>query len=711
MSDLSLEGPLPQLKLKTDLSRLASHLPSIMLLSLAPTTAHPPTTVIPPLVLSAFQHAVAQCDPMVRSYYEDQEADARVAEIAARENGYILGLDSDYMILGGGEGRGYVELLDMLWVAKEEISNAGKNDGDDGFTPVKGSRKKQLMTKRLSRPHALSPPGNIESLTISAYHPRLLAEHLGLPLPLLPLFAALVGNDYASFHLLFFQRHLTSAERTPIVAEALRSVLAQQQRLHARKKKIPSSSSSSTTGSTAGDEAFDFLTSAIEALLLHPPLSTEKLAEVHSALISSTMAYTLPPHPSVSAYSLLTPACRPAANVEILALYEAAASEGKFSPKLVTAIRDGIYLGRVVVEDLNERKSGGIIYGGEIREVAWGVLEEGVGIGLGIEEEPQEEDVDAELVEGEEEDDEEMIDVVEETSDEEDVRDVSPLGAVEIEEPSTAAQKPSTITEYYPSATRIISKLFLISPLPSLAKPSSSLESEPCSLTALQPFSARLALFLSTLNSAKSLILALPAHLQLLAAIIRHVVVVTSRSAPKHRLTRHEVSALVFAGVEAYRHSLPSQLNSATEAFNVTPLQPVLSKRSIFLSAALLHTLDSSLLLSQALLLTPHLPSPSLIYSGRTLHSYLATSPSTWTKGPDGEQCLEAVLDGLEVGALRGDEGAKRKGKKEEEKTNIGSSEIEERVGNGKKKKKNKGQGSKIGGGRGAFDLLMNMEN
>lgn len=181
--------------------------------------------VIPPLLLYATIEACQNIpNQQVELIFAPTEADSLVAEIATeKEQGYALSLDSDYFVLcARGKGCPYVPLDSLEFLVQvpapeqpksEESSKVDDVDEFSGFMPVKG-RKRGYKRNDAPNPAGTSPltatrqvrdlpplAGDVEklnSVTVRIYRPHVLASHLQIPPSLLPLLAALVGNDYTT---------------------------------------------------------------------------------------------------------------------------------------------------------------------------------------------------------------------------------------------------------------------------------------------------------------------------------------------------------------------------------------------------------------------------------------------------------------------------------------------------------------------------------
>ncbi|PWN52549.1 hypothetical protein IE53DRAFT_384992 [Violaceomyces palustris] len=189
----------------------------------------------------------------------ENEADGLVAEIAERRGGWAVSNDSDFFILcsKGNKGRGYVPLDGIEYLVKvkkveeERVNPASaftqeldSNQGaslDDGFEEVgRKGKPKRKNNNKVSDPTPLpladvmilsNPPlpneegTQVQGVRFQSYSSFKLAALLQLPPSLLPLLAALVGNDYTTpLQASILSRNLPSGhERVSSVAAVLRS--------------------------------------------------------------------------------------------------------------------------------------------------------------------------------------------------------------------------------------------------------------------------------------------------------------------------------------------------------------------------------------------------------------------------------------------------------------------------------------------------------
>jgi hypothetical protein len=205
--------------------------------------------VVPPNLLYA---TIDACQTMpgkqVEMVFAPTEADSLVAEIATeRDNGYAVSLDSDYFILcARGKCCPYVPLDTIEYIVQlpthpetANVSSLPQEDADEmgDFVPVKG-RKRGAKKNNKQQVDILStatqqrrdiPPGDsdeekLSAVSIRAHRPQDLALHLQIQPTLLPLLAALVGNDYTTAvqsNVLF--RQLQGPRRVSEAASILRS--------------------------------------------------------------------------------------------------------------------------------------------------------------------------------------------------------------------------------------------------------------------------------------------------------------------------------------------------------------------------------------------------------------------------------------------------------------------------------------------------------
>jgi hypothetical protein len=139
-------------------------------------------------------------------------------------------------------------------------------------------------------PKGLFLPGVVLSLSVTSYTPQALAEHLDIPVTLLPLLGALVGNDFSKdteegsrrIQSLFFSRDLTLCERINKVADIIRTVISPQK----RKAKLQVGS------------VMDLIERTVNALLSRLPpsrsLGSGETASIIDKVVNATLQYAIP---------------------------------------------------------------------------------------------------------------------------------------------------------------------------------------------------------------------------------------------------------------------------------------------------------------------------------------------------------------------------------------------------------------------------------
>ncbi|WVQ75878.1 hypothetical protein IAR50_005512 [Cryptococcus sp. DSM 104548] len=158
------------------------------------------------------------------------EADGVCVKMAEAVNGYVLGQDSDFLILVGKSERmsGYVPLDMMSWIEGE----ASKQDEGSDFAPspstfqeVNGRRKKSYNPRHSS---LLPPPTHQHpTLILTVISPHSLRQRLRLSANYMALFASLIGNDYTPPEALkrFYEPSLSPSRRIEKAALVLREQL------------------------------------------------------------------------------------------------------------------------------------------------------------------------------------------------------------------------------------------------------------------------------------------------------------------------------------------------------------------------------------------------------------------------------------------------------------------------------------------------------
>jgi hypothetical protein len=302
LADAGGTGASPPEKHDTLVSRLQSQISTARLFyTTSPTSRSTPgfsrsEVILPPLASQTFIHALERLG-VDTHFVPLGEADGAVVALADRLGAYILGQDSDFLILIGGPGagrvKGYVPLDMIMWIESphEGVSSAGtatqsRDEQSGGEWETRHNRRETHRQSHLLPPPSLTNP----SLVITAIPPVALRQRLRLPASLLPLFASLCGNDYtppsASEYL--FEPGLRTTGRIEKVARVLREVLFNP---HGGS---PRNSHSASTSENAGDHAVELVKKVIKRLAVRDFSHDGALPELVEAIIEATFQYALP---------------------------------------------------------------------------------------------------------------------------------------------------------------------------------------------------------------------------------------------------------------------------------------------------------------------------------------------------------------------------------------------------------------------------------
>jgi hypothetical protein len=699
-------GASPQLKFSTQMVRLGqSHVqPSLLFFRTSPNSRSAPrflneTRIIPPLLYTACLHAlndIRKSTDALQVEFADEEGDPYAVELAARLGGYVVGNDSDFVVLNTEGYLGYIPLEEMIWHSplKEEIPVA---EDDHDFQPVHRAKpKKPVSAAGLGR-GIIPPEAGAFTLTATAYSPAVLATHLKIPVPLLPLLGALVGNDYTNsgesssrktVQQLFFDKRLSLSQRIDRVASTLQTILSPVTQ-NGRKPKHQIGS------------VMDLIDKAVHSLLsrLTGVLGSGEIDEVVEKVVEAALQYAIPKEdtsgiwPSsccilhdpdvcpllpllsrkvdaeVSIFDEENEGFRDA--VAIRDRYLEAYRGGNLAPKIMGILGSGTFWPRVFLENPDlETVSRSI--GRPIREWGYAILHDAVGL-------HQTPDPDSESDAGQEGsgDEEELVDVVESDSDDGDDllaplkgeldrlhgSDASSIqGASAASATSSGLARPSrlpTITEYLRRGTRIAQENVTVHPLRQFLSSISPAENEDPSYNAtyllLRPYEVRLNVFLRALKSDNHLVRALaPEHI-LPVLTLRWVIYMThlradSKERGKEQWTRRE--AQCFLAAFDWRVSCAHKPGPP----------PLIVDRYVQLAAQALSTLETLEHFSQVLLLPPGaMPSPAHLFSGRMFHENLTGKyllpDHTAAAIPDA--LLEAVSYDLEAAFVEDRQGKK----------------------------------------------------
>ncbi|KIJ51323.1 hypothetical protein M422DRAFT_26742 [Sphaerobolus stellatus SS14] len=704
------------------------------------------TRIAPPLAYSAIVSTLLSMEGLVDVEFAEGEADPHIVALAGRLGAYVMANDSDFVVLNCEGYKGYIPLDDMVWCAivkdtdmlsTDSFSVAGGDD-DAEFqvvTKKKSKSKQKIKDSRLELGTGPIPPSSQDysewHLVLTVFEPSILAGHLSLPTSLLPLLGSLIGNDYASFD--FFRSSESIVERVERVAETLSSVVKDAQSPNVRTvRKI-------ARGSHGG--VMDVIGTTIERLLLwrdpkNPP-SSAQIDEITERVVLSTLEYAV--HESVSLFpedegdatSSLGSRSHHNVTADIRQMYIEAFHSGVMHPLLMQTFAKGVCFPRLFLED-PDRESCVCSISRPIREVIWRIFAKGGGIPSRSDPSTEpEEQGDAEDYTDEmfaEDDEEELIDVVEEWSDDDEIpfQEDDPLAVLRgrlqrlsfsenggeqpkkpnLSVPSTVPSSPpneedildsastaKVVTEYVRRGQRVAAEDSVVAGLDDLFW-----NQEDRSLVQMRTLSERLDIFLKILRSdtpsirelaSETLdvgssqlggellaILTLRWVLQMLHDRAEEVEGNRKRDREKEKWTRSECEAFLWI------------ICADEEVVETPPIQD----RSVQLTAQILAATEAIQWLAQALLLMkpPGAASPDSkpfslgqsehLFSGRKFHSALALHRKGSTDLYD--KLHQAALEGLEAAVA--EERGKRGKKERKAKQNAGNVPIPVVEGSGR---------------------------
>lgn len=384
--------------------------------------------LLPPLL---WHCVVSTLDSLgVETVQGETEADSLVAEYAETLGGYAVSNDSDYFVLCGRgcKCKGYVQLdsIEYLIDLPASASQApeeqmSQSTEDDGFEQVgrKGkarSRKGQPAEAFATRVVAVHPPseevGTLAAVRFISYSSPKLAAQLQLPLALLPLLAALVGNDYTgpSQASVLFRNMPSGAERIQEVAQALRTEwraigLGNQSRDSRRVRTLKGTNGAERDADTRSETGFSVASSAtatptrahqqagldlpadpvramVEAVVgrmlaradvnRSHYVATGELEAIVDAIIDSVCTYSLlthsaAPHLSSPSAAFFKPTSSESKSLA-LAAYQKAFRRANFNARLVEALTLQVFITRQFAEDPDVRS----VHVGMVRTIrAW----------------------------------------------------------------------------------------------------------------------------------------------------------------------------------------------------------------------------------------------------------------------------------------------------------------------------------------------------
>ncbi|KAG8779655.1 hypothetical protein FRC12_023984 [Ceratobasidium sp. 428] len=368
------DGPVPLAKIPTTLKRLTGVInnANIFFRTSAAARSTPSflasNKIIPPLLFETSIDALRELQTdgaRVHIIMADDEADpACVALAAALGGGLVVALDSDFTILQAEGYGGYVPIDEMVWQTNggEEAAPTMTSKDLDGFRAVVTKPR----TKRKSRglvPPTLGSDDQELSLSLAIYHPHALASHLQLAPALLPLFSALVGNDFSNpAHVRkFFEHRSTIIERIWKVARAVSAAS-----LSGIKK-------GQEQGQGRGDAVLDVIHAAVTKLLVRPDLlGSGEVDKIVDETVDAALECTIPPINASLPISLSPTTCplHPTDDCPLALALDSSSSKflrayraGDLSYRVMNAATVGIVLPKTFLEDPDQRSCANVATG------------------------------------------------------------------------------------------------------------------------------------------------------------------------------------------------------------------------------------------------------------------------------------------------------------------------------------------------------------
>jgi hypothetical protein len=648
-------------------------------------------SILPPLYYATTLDALRSLNDAVEIYFADNEGDPFAVELASRLNGYVTGRDSDYVILNSEGYAGYISMDQMFWSIESHGTGWGNQSEDDaGFVVARKNKTRGHANEASNSLQGIIPPDTSCELSLSLviYTPQRLASHLQISLSLLPLLAALIGNDFTAdrrpISQLFFDRNMTMSQRIARVASVLKSVSAVATGTPAKRKTRHQISS-----------VVDFVDLTIESLLIRPiSMGSGERESIVEKTVDAALQYAIPKYqecgegsasvcplhdsdscPLVACLSRPTsdrpPESETEARKQVRSLYLSAYRHGHFSPGLMDILSTGTawpdsFLENPDVETVCRS------LGRPIREWVYAIMDDGIGL--------MRHDVNSEenglggTSADEASDDDEIVGVVEEDSDE-DVGPGNPLAPLQgaLKEltiggkppPSTSSShstisrgmRPKYVTEHIRRGTRHAEEPVSVPLLTTLLSSHDiNTGNDPNARPIqLEDEDFRLTVFLRFLGSNTHLVKALPLEYLMAVVSLRWIVSrLSNRADEAQSSAEREKEKWTTREAQAFLASFSWPGGTSVESAN-----PPLENRSIQLTAQILATFDAVGMLSQVLLLTNKSPNPASFFSGRAFHDFLAKGNSPDMHLPPG--LWDACVDGLEGAfAHKGDKKRKR---------------------------------------------------
>lgn len=668
-------GPYPSLKFPTITSRITQTVIQGSLLffrTSAASRSRPrflsETAMLPPLTyLTCIQTLTSMVKDMesrpglqrgrLQLYFADEEGDPFSVELAARLRGFVVGNDSDFVVLNADGYQGYVPMQHMVWSAlngDEEARNVVESDGEFQ-TVVSSKSRKKAHQQKAGETKGIIPPdfdGELQ-LSVTIYSPARLATHLQLPVSLLPLLGALVGNDYTgakeaamttaqrtNLQWLFFDHSLSNSQRITRVATTLRSILDAALSAPAKgKPKIQVNS------------VMQLIERAVMTLMVRSAelLSTGERERIVERIVEATLQYAIPKGDDsddlsssdlcplhdeeacvlVKYLSRILPTESPThtdpdLQATVRDLYITAYRAGDLDPRLLDVVHTGSFWYRQFLENPDFESVGRSI-ARPVHELIYAVLDDAFVLPENRNEESEAE---------EDDEDDELIDVVEESDDEDPLAPLrgalqqlngsnddmtSESASVTSSNISPSSVKKKIVMEYLRRGTRLAPEEVVIPSLRHVLRH----HDIPISNTPLQLWSEddRLTFLLRALRSDVAPIRSLPPQQLIIALAIRWTASTidlrarsnASKERVKERWTKQEARSFLASFAD-----LPD--------LHELEAPPPILDRNVQLVAQVSHAFVAIVRFAQILLLQKRVPLPIVQFSGQLFHEFLTST-------------------------------------------------------------------------------------
>lgn len=340
--------------------------------------ADPALRMLPPLAHTACVRALLRAG--VPCHFADSEADPFAVELAGALGAYVVANDSDFVVLRpGGDGyRGYIPLDEMAWAYPPPPAEPAAESPEGDFVPMKAPRGRVRRKSTMLMGHGLIPLPTFDGLNLTVYTPDALAAQLHIPVPLLPVLAAFVGCDFASFQRMFFDRGLSLSQRITRTAQMLSPLVVPG--ASTRRTKYPST-------------VMDLVNSMITGLLVRP-IDSDEQESMAASIVDAILQYSimditgpLSPtadcllhHPSeCELLQALNVSSRNAEQKATLRSYIAAFRSGNLAAEVMDIVFSGSYWPTVFLENPDLESTSKFI-GRPIRQFMYAVLNHDVGL-------------------------------------------------------------------------------------------------------------------------------------------------------------------------------------------------------------------------------------------------------------------------------------------------------------------------------------------